>query len=105
MLDNHPAPVFGLLRGAAQILSVHGDRRVRAAMLAGPLANRVVQGLWRQGGVEGGDRGRGVALFGRAPERTHRLELLLGEQGGELGERVDPASRAATAITRMVLSA
>ena len=46
---HHPAPVFGLLRGAAQILSVHGDRRVRAAMLAGPLANRVVQGLWRQG--------------------------------------------------------
>ena len=90
---HHPAPVFGLLRGAAQILSVHGDRRVRAAMLAGPLANRVVQGLWRQGGeglVEGGDRGRGVALFGRAPERTHRLELLLGEQGGELGERVHP---------------
>ena len=34
------------------------------------------------------DRGRGVALLARAPERTHCLELLLGEQGGELGERV-----------------
>ncbi len=91
--DHHPTPVLGLLRGAAQILSVHGDGRVRAAMLAGPLANRVVQGLWRQGGedvVEGGDRGRGVALLGGAPEGAHRLELLLGEQGGELGECVHP---------------
>ena len=38
--------------------------------------------------MEGGDCGRGVALLARAPERTHCLELLLGEQGGELGERV-----------------
>ena len=38
--------------------------------------------------VEGGDCGRGVALLARAPQRTHCLELLLGEQGGELGERV-----------------
>ena len=41
--------------------------------------------------MEGGDCGRGVALLARAPERTHCLELLLGEQGGELGERVHPS--------------
>ena len=91
--DHHPAPVFGLLRGAAQVLSVHGDRRMGAAVLAGPPADGDVQRLGRQGGedvVEGGDRGRGVALLGRAPERTDRLELLLGEQGGELSERRRP---------------
>ena len=63
-------------------------------MLAGPLTDGVVQGLGRQRGedvVEGGDCGRGVALLARAPERTHCLELLLGEQGGELGERVHPS--------------
>ena len=63
------------------------------AVLAGPLTDGVVQGLGRQRGedvVEGGDCGRGVALLARAPERTHCLELLLGEQGGELGERVPP---------------
>ena len=43
--------------------------------------------------VEGGDRGRGVALLGRAPERTDRLELLLGEQGGELAQRFAHALR------------
>ena len=62
-------------------------------MLAGPLADGVVQGLGRQRGeevVEGGDRGRGVALPALAPERAHRLELLLGEQSGELSERGHP---------------
>ena len=91
--DHHPAPVLGLLRGAAQVLPVHGDRRVRGAVLAGPPADGVVQRLGRQRGedvVEGGDRGRGVALLALAPERAHRLELLLGEQGGELGERGRP---------------
>ena len=89
--DHHPAPVFGLLRGTSQVLPVHGDRRMCRAVLAGPLTDGVVQGLGRQRGedvVEGGDCGRGVALLARAPERTHCLELLLGEQGGELGERV-----------------
>ena len=38
--------------------------------------------LSRVSGGEGGDCGRGVALLARAPERTHCLELLLGEQGG-----------------------
>ena len=87
--DHHAPSLLGLLRGAAQVLAVHGDRRMRGALLAGPPADRVVQGLRRQGGeevVEGGDRGRGVVLLRRAPERAHRLELLLGEQGGELGE-------------------
>ena len=89
--DHHPAPVFGLLRGTSQVLPVHGDRRMCRAVLAGPLTDGVVQGLGRQRGedvVEGGDCGRGVALLARAPERTHCLDLLLGEQGGELGERV-----------------
>ena len=58
------------------------------AVLAGPLTDGVVQGLGRQRGedvVEGGDCGRGVALLARAPERTHCLDLLLGEQGGGTG--------------------
>ena len=63
---------------------------MRGALLGGPLADGIVQGLGRQGCedfVEGGDRRRGIALPGRAPERAHRLELALAEQGGELGER------------------
>ena len=37
--------------------------------------------------MESGDRRSGVALLSLAPERAHRLKLVLGEQGGELGER------------------
>ncbi len=88
--DRHAASLVGLCGRAAQVLPVHGDRRVRAAVLAGPPADGVVQGLGRQGRedvVEGGDRGRGVALLARAVERAHGLELVLAEQGGELGER------------------
>ena len=70
--DHHPASVLGLRRRAAQVLSVQGDRRMRGALLGGPLADGIVQGLGRQGCedfVEGGDRRRGIALPGRAPER------------------------------------
>ena len=91
--DHHPAPVFGLLRGTSQVLPVHGDRRMCRAVLAGPLTDGVVQGLGRQRGedvVEGGDCGRGVALLARAPERTHCLELLLGEQGRRTGRTRSP---------------
>ena len=45
--DHHPAPLLGLLRRAAQVLSVHGDRGMRGAVLAGPLADGVVQRLGR----------------------------------------------------------
>ena len=41
--------------------------------------------------LEGGDRGRGVALPGGAQERAHGLELVLAEQAGELGKGGDPA--------------
>ena len=87
-------PLFGLLRGAAHILAVHGDRGAGGAVLGGPLADGVVQRLGRKGGedvVEGGDRGRGVALFALAVERAPGLELFLAEQAGELRERSDPA--------------
>ena len=69
---------------AAQVLSVHGDRRMGAAPDDGD-----VQRLGRQGGedvVEGGDRGRGVALLGLQTHRPPRS----GEQGGELSERRRP---------------
>ncbi len=82
-------PVLGLFRGAALILAVHGDRRMRGAMLAGPPVDRVVRGLGRQGDedvVEGGDRRPGVALFARGPERPQRLQLLLGKPSGD-GQR------------------
>ena len=49
----------------------------------GPLADGVVQCLKRQRGedvVEGGDRGRSVALFALAPERAHGLKPILAEQ-------------------------
>ena len=62
--DHHPASLFGLLRGAAQVLAVHGDRRVSATVLGGPPADRVVQRLRCQSGedvVEGGDRGLATA--------------------------------------------
>ena len=92
--DHHPAPVLGLRRGATQVFAVHGHRGVSGAVLAGPLADGVVEGLGRKRGedvVEGGDRRRGIALLARAPERAHGLELVLAEQGGELRERGDPA--------------
>ena len=90
--DHHPAPVLGLLRGAAQVFAVHGHRGVSGAVLAGPLADGVVESLWRKRRediVEGGDRGRGVALLALAVERAHGLELVL--QAGELGKRGDAA--------------
>ena len=63
-------------------------------MLAGPPADRVVQRVGRKRGkdvVEGGGRGRGIDLLRLAPERTHRLELLLVEAPGELGKGGHPA--------------
>ena len=56
--DHHAPRVLGLRRGAAQIFPVHGHPGVRGAVLAGPLANGVVQRLGRKRReyvVEGGD--------------------------------------------------
>ena len=64
-------------------------RPARARCRAGR-SNGVVQGLGRQRGedvVEGGDRGRGVALLASLQNAP---KLLLGEQSGELGEGCRP---------------
>ena len=91
--DHHPTSVCGLLRGTTQVFPVHGHRGVSGAVLAGPPADCVVEGLGRkrrEDVVEGGDRGRGVALPGGAQERAHGLELVLAEQAANWAKAVTP---------------
>ena len=112
--DQHAAPTLGLLRGAADILPIHGDRGAAPvpeafrrlapaarilfilcdfawmlALLAGPVRQRGFQRLRRQGRedvVERRDRRVGVALPAGAVETACGLELLLAQQAGELRE-------------------
>ncbi len=112
--DQHAAPPLGLLRGAADILPIHGDRGAAPvpeafrrlapaarilfilrdfawmlALLAGPVRQRGFQRLRRQGRedvVERRDRRVGVALPAGAVETACGLELLLAQQAGELRE-------------------